>query len=50
MLVRKPELLNQIVNKICCKKDSNFKMKNIVHENEEKGYELVLSELKGRMK
>lgn len=49
ILVRNPEFLNYLVKKICSNKDTKFKMKEIPHENEQKGYELVLSELKKRM-
>ncbi|MBQ9267513.1 MAG: hypothetical protein IJ217_04465 [Clostridia bacterium] len=48
ILVRNPEFLRHLVKEICCTKDTAFQMKEIYHENEEKGYELVLKELKGR--
>ena len=49
ILVRNPDFLNYIINTTCVNKDTNFKMKEITHENEEKGYEIVLQELKNRM-
>ncbi len=49
ILVRNPELLNYIVKEICMQKDKDFVVKEIAHDNEEKGYELVLKELKNRM-
>lgn len=49
ILVRNPEFLNYLVKEICSNKETTHKIKEIPHENEQKGYELVLSELKKRM-
>lgn len=48
LLIRNPEILKMIVEKICISKDKNFKYKDIEYEDEQKGYELVLHELVGR--
>ena len=50
LLVRNPEILNTLILGICEMKDSNFKCKVNKYENEEEGYELVLSELMKREK
>ncbi len=46
ILVRNPEFLKMIVEKICNKK--KIKYKEITYQNEELGYKLVLSELENR--
>ena len=48
LLIRNPEVLRMIIEKICKAKDENFKYKEIEYEDEQKGYELVLKELQGR--
>lgn len=48
LLIRNPEMLKMIIEKICKAKDENFKYKEIQYEDEQKGYELVLKELQGR--
>lgn len=48
LLIRNPEILKVIIEKICTAKDENFKYKEIEYEDEQKGYELVLKELQGR--
>lgn len=48
LLIRNPEVLRMIIEKICKSKDENFKYKKIQYEDEQKGYELVLKELEGR--
>ena len=48
LLIRNPELLKLVIERICKQKDSEFKYKNILYEDEEKGYELVLKELEAR--
>lgn len=48
LLIRNPEILRMIIEKICKAKDENFKYKDIEYEDEQKGYELVLKELQGR--
>lgn len=48
LLARNPEVLKEIVTKICINKDKNFKYKDIEYKNEEEGYKLVLSELEER--
>lgn len=47
-LVRNPEFLKLIVNLICTNKDKDFEYKNIDYVEEQRGYELVLSELEKR--
>lgn len=46
ILVRNPEFLKLIVDTIC--KQNKIKTKDIKYENEEEGYDLVLSELRKR--
>lgn len=48
LLIRNPEILKVIIEKICTAKDENFKYKEIEYEDEQKGYELVLKELQER--
>ena len=48
VLVRNPELLEKLVLDIAKSNQSGFKQKKVQYTNEEKGYELVLSELKKR--
>lgn len=48
LLIRNPEILKNIIEKICKQKDADFKYKDIEYEDEQKGYELVLKELQGR--
>ncbi len=48
LLIRNPEILKIIVEKICEAKDENFKYKEIEYIDEQKGYELVLKELEQR--
>ena len=48
ILIRNPELLKLLINRICTQKDENFKYKDITYEEEEEGYELVLKELETR--
>jgi len=48
LLIRNPEFLKMIIEKICKQKDENFKYKEIQYEDEQKGYELVLKELENR--
>lgn len=48
LLIRNPEILRMIIEKICKQKDENFQYKEIEYEDEQKGYELVLKELQGR--
>ena len=48
ILIRNPELLKLLINRICTQKDENFKYKDITYEDEEEGYELVLKELETR--
>lgn len=48
LLIRNPEILKMIIEKICKLKDENFKYSEIEYEDEQKGYELVLKELQGR--
>lgn len=48
LLIRNPEILRVIIEKICKQKDENFKIKEIEYEEEQKGYELVLKELEQR--
>lgn len=48
LLIRNPEILKIIIEKICKAKDENFKYKEIEYKDEQKGYELVLKELNGR--
>ena len=48
LLIRNPEVLRMIIEKICKSKDENFKYKKIQYEDEQNGYELVLKELEGR--
>ena len=50
LLIRNPEILKMIIEKICKQKDENFKYKEIEYEDEQKGYELVLKELQERVK
>ena len=45
LLIRNPEILKMLVNKICKQKDENFEYKEIEYAEEEKAYELVLKEL-----
>lgn len=49
ILVRNPEMLQLIIEKICKQKEKNYEYKNIEYINEQKGYELVLKELENRM-
>jgi len=48
LLIRNPEILKMIIEKICKAKDESFEYKEIEYEDEQKGYELVLKELQGR--
>ena len=48
ILIRNPELLKLLINRICTQKDENFKYKDITYEDEEEGNELVLKELETR--
>lgn len=48
LLIRNPEILKFVIEKICIQKDENFEYKNIEYEDEEKGYKLVLKELENR--
>ena len=48
LLIRNPEILKMLVNKICKQKDENFECKEIEYAEEEKAYELVLHELENR--
>ena len=48
ILVRNPELLKTIIEKICKLKDKNYTYKDIEYIDEQKGYELVLKELESR--
>ena len=48
LLIRNPEILKYLIEKICTKKDENFKIKEIEYTEEKEGYELVLSELENR--
>jgi len=50
ILVRNPELLKTIIEKICMQKDEKFKYKEINYQDEQKGYKLVLKELDDREK
>ena len=49
ILVRNPEFLKYLVNLICTKRDTAFKMVDYIHDNEDRGYKLVLEELRKRM-
>lgn len=48
ILVRNPEFLKLIIQKICTNKDETFSYKDTRFLDEQKGYELVLSELEAR--
>lgn len=48
LLIRNPEILKLIVETICTSKDEGFSYKDIEYMDEQKGYELVLSELESR--
>lgn len=48
LLIRNPEFLKLIIEKICKQKDEQFEYKDITYEDEEKGYKLVLQELEAR--
>lgn len=48
LLIRNPEILKMLVDKICRQKDENFEYKEIEYAEEEKAYELVLKELENR--
>lgn len=48
LLVRNPEVLEFIINKICMQKDENFEYKQLEYVDERKAYELVLTELENR--
>lgn len=48
LLERNPEILKLLIEKICNKKDKEFKLKNIEYLDEQEGYELVLKELEAR--
>lgn len=48
ILSRNPEFLKKLVIEICKGKDKKFEYKDISYEFEDKGYELVLSELTKR--
>ena len=48
LLIRNPEILKMIIEKICEAKDENFEYKEIEYVDEQKGYELVLKELQER--
>lgn len=48
ILVRNPELLKNIIERICMQKDENYTYKEEEYLDEQKGYELVLSELENR--
>lgn len=48
VLVRNPEILRYIIEKICKQKDENYIYKDIEYIDEQKGYELVLKELQNR--
>lgn len=48
LLIRNPEILKYLIEKICTKKDENFKLKEIEYTEEKEGYELVLNELENR--
>ena len=50
ILVRNPEMLKVIIEKICMQKDEKFKYKEINYQDEQKGYKLVLKELDDREK
>jgi len=50
LLIRNPEVLRMIIEKICKSKDEKYKYKEIQYEDEQKGYKLVLKELEGRIK
>ena len=47
-LIRNPEILKYIVEKICTKKDEKFETKDIEYTEEQEGYKLVLNELENR--
>lgn len=48
LLIRNPEVLEMFVKKICEQKDSEFKYKEVKYENEQRAYEIVLTELMKR--
>lgn len=48
LLIRNPEILEIIVKEICNKKDDKFEYKEIKYVDEQKAYELVLTELENR--
>lgn len=50
ILIRNPEILKKIIEKICLKKDKDFNYNEIEYIDEERGYELVLNELEARSK
>lgn len=50
LLVRNPDILKYLVNKLCTQKNPDFKYQEKVYEDEQKGYEIVLNELKIRKK
>jgi len=50
ILVRNPEMLKMIIEKICKGKDENYIYQEIEYIDEQKGYELVLKELEDRVK
>ena len=48
ILARNPELLELLVKTVCSNIDLDFKLKKVNYTNDQKGYELVLSELTKR--